>query len=77
MYAIRSYYDEPVVRPRPDDAPLDRRLGDGKQHRPVSRARVVGGEAARLLLLGLVVRGEVRADHVPRLPAVAGSYNFV
>ena len=62
----------------PEDALLLRRLGEGEDRAVHLDAGVVAGDrAAGPLLLVLVVAGQVAADRLPRLAAVAGAEQHV
>ncbi len=68
--AVARQVHQAVVRAGPDHAGLERRFGDGEEHARVGRTHVFGRQAAGLLLPAPVVPREIRADHLPALPAV-------
>ncbi len=72
LAAVAGDLDLAVVRAHPDDALLERRLGDGQDGAVVLGAGVVGGQAAGVLELGRIVGRQVRAGLGPGLAPVEG-----
>ncbi len=71
LAVVARHVDRPIVGADPDHAPLERRF----VHRVDARidllaGDVTGNRAARHHLIRLLVRGQVRADHLPRHPVV-------
>jgi hypothetical protein len=62
--------DKAIIRPGPDDIPVEGRLGDGEERAVKLDTRVVRGQAAGRLLFALVVGRQVGADHSPGLARV-------
>lgn len=66
--AIARHGHNPVIAPRPDHAPFDRRLRNSDES--AGNVLAVGSDSSRTLLFALVVRREVRTDHRPCLAAI-------